>query len=86
MSTTENLADIPEAHEEENGSVKDCTHRKASLAKKDIGKSSTLSCQKNDKSGSTSEETRCIFLRHIPFLIVNHSIYLVHLFWARKLG
>ncbi|KEH35287.1 hypothetical protein MTR_3g086550 [Medicago truncatula] len=60
MSTTENLADIPEAHEEENGSVKDCTHRKASLAKKDIGKSSTLSCQKNDKSGSTSEETRSL--------------------------
>lgn len=59
-STTENLADIPEVHEGENGSVKDSTHRKASLAKKDIGKSSTLSSQKNDKSGSTSEETRSL--------------------------
>ncbi|WJX39644.1 hypothetical protein P8452_27166 [Trifolium repens] len=48
MSTTENIAVLPE---EENGSFKD---------KKGIGKSSTLSSQKNDKSGSTSDETRSL--------------------------
>ncbi|GAU34262.1 hypothetical protein TSUD_365600 [Trifolium subterraneum] len=57
MSTTENIAVRPE---EENGSFKDHSNHQASRVKKDIGKSSTLSSQKNDKSGSTGDETRSL--------------------------
>ncbi|CAJ2667915.1 unnamed protein product [Trifolium pratense] len=57
MSTTENTAVLPE---EENGNFKDCSHHQVSRAKKDIDKSSTLSSQKNVKSGSTSDETRSL--------------------------
>ncbi|XP_061346987.1 coilin [Gastrolobium bilobum] len=70
LSTTENLAVIPEVHEEENESFQGSIHHESSLVKKNNGKSSNLSSQPNksgkdnfnkqmnDKSGSTSDETR----------------------------
>ncbi|RDX60240.1 Coilin, partial [Mucuna pruriens] len=71
LSTTENLAVIAEAHEEENGSSQGRVHQ-MSPVKKDKKKSSNLSSQpnkssdlnfnkqKNDKSGPTSDETRFV--------------------------
>ncbi|TKY47696.1 DNA ligase isoform X2 [Spatholobus suberectus] len=72
LSTTENLAVIPEVHEEENGSSQGNIHHQLSLVKKDNKKSSNLSSQpnkssnlnftteKNDKGGPTSDETRFV--------------------------
>ncbi|XP_004502385.1 coilin [Cicer arietinum] len=74
MSTTENLAVIPEVRHEDNGSLEDLTDHQPSLAKKDIDKSPTLSSQTNkssnpdlvkkkkkkDKSRAASNDTRSL--------------------------
>nr|KYP75751.1 hypothetical protein KK1_019951 [Cajanus cajan] len=59
LSTTENLAVIPEGHEEENKSSDGSAHHQLSLVNNEK-KSSKLSSQtiKSNKSGPTSDETR----------------------------
>lgn len=63
LSTTENLAVIPEVHEKENGSSQGCIHKHLSPVKKDKKKLTNLSSHpnKSNKSGPTSDETRCVF-------------------------
>lgn len=82
MSTTENLAVISEVDNEENESSKGRAHHCSSLVKKDIKESSNLPNQlnkssnpdsikqKNGKSGPTSDETRCIFIRIVIYVIL----------------
>lgn len=61
LSTTENLAVIPEVHEKENGSSQGCIHKHLSPVKKDK-KLTNLSSHpnKSNKSGPTSDETRSV--------------------------
>ncbi|KAL2332726.1 hypothetical protein Fmac_013939 [Flemingia macrophylla] len=61
LSVVENIAVIPEVHEEENGSSEGCVHHQLSLVKKDK-MSSKLSSQpnKSNKSGPTSDEARFV--------------------------
>lgn len=82
MSTTENISVIPEVDDEENVSIKDGTHHQPSLAKKSSKKLSKKSSnpdlvkQKDDKNGSTSDETRCIFTRDLSFIRCLDFIYI----------
>lgn len=93
MSTTENLAVIPEVRHEDNGSLEDLTDHQPSLAKKDIDKSPTLSSQTNkssnpdlvkkkkkkDKSRAASNDTRYIFIRFVIYTTFLIVNYNAHL-------
>jgi len=87
LSTTENLAVIPEVHEEDNGSSPGHNHHQLSPVKKYNNNSSNLSShpnkssklnlnkQKNDKSGHTSDETRCIFITFVIYMTLQRCIF-----------
>lgn len=82
MSTTDNLSVIPEVNDEENGILKDGAHRQPSPAKKSSKKLSKKSSnrdlikQKDDKNGSTSDETRCIFTRNLSIRLCLDFLYI----------